>query len=686
VRTTSLQRYCENAVLALSAFTILWKGGKSLESTWLLAGVAGACTLLQYMRRGQKIEIRDQQIELVTFLLILWMFLSYIFSTTLNYGLDEVLRDTSLGLLLLWVLRREDPVSGGKKESFQERFFSILFSATIASCIIGIFIYIFQPVNRFVGTFFDWRFHTDYWPNAAAEFLLLAWPIVLLQSQHRRFVLPRTPLLRAVAAKVFPLIPTGLVLGCLLLTFSRGGIISFIGQVVLLTLLLFFRKGTEHRLRMHLLKIGASLAIGLLIFTGVNALRAPFHPVESVERKVTFTAAEGSSSVSERASFWKQAMDMTLERPLFGWGPGSFRFVQPHLQESVLATSDHPHNIFLKFSAERGVVGALLSLSLLFLIFTGGMHLTLRGKRLSANFDHTRFGSPLLFTALAGVVAHNLIDFNLQFVGIALPFTLCLGFLARGEEGKHVPVVKKKYRVLFRLLPPVIASLLLLFSFREGVYLVTSSMGRHAEAAGDGAAALDWYETSEGEWFTRDMELSRAMLFLDAGNLENAETVLRTSLRRNAQDGRTWKLLGTLLASSESFPEAIEAYKIAFAYNGWNDLGISNGLLQALLAETYLQETSDAAADSTHLTPHPDLQTFVPLIESRVRDFARAIEQNLHFAALSANPEEAVDILITLSVLSPEKAPEYRAMIEEIERETNEERERWSARKPGWIW
>src|SRR3989338_4863968 len=149
VRTTSLQRYCENAVLALSAFAILWKGGKSLESTWLLAGVAGACTLLQYMRRTQKIEVRDQHIELVTFLLIIWMFLSYIFSTTLNYGLDEVLRDTSLGLLLIWVLRREDPVSGGKKESFQERFFSLLFSATIASCIIGLFIYIFQPVNRF---------------------------------------------------------------------------------------------------------------------------------------------------------------------------------------------------------------------------------------------------------------------------------------------------------------------------------------------------------------------------------------------------------------------------------------------------------------------------------------------------------------------------------------------------------
>ncbi len=665
---------------------MLWKGGKTLESTWLLAGVAGICTLVQYFARSpafakatagrQRSEIRDQRIGILVLLFIVWTALSYAFSETLNYGLDEVLREGALGLLFLWYLHRGEEVSRGE-QTFEEQFFRLLSRITLISCIVGIFLYLFQPVSRFVGTFFDWRFHTDYWPNAAAEFLLLTWPIVLLTGETLRIRLPRARLLSAPLKHILPLLPTGFVLGCLFLTFSRGAITAFIGQIALLTILLLQRKGTEHKLRLHLSRIAASLLIGFLVFSGINALRSPLYPVESVQRKITFTAAEGSSSVSERASFWKQALRLTAERPVFGWGPGSFRFVQPHLQESVLATSDHPHNIFLKLSTERGIVAATLFAFLLFLIFTEGIHTVLRGKRLSISADSLRLGSPLLLIALAGVLAHNLIDFNLQFVGIALPFWLMLGMLLRTEEKKP------SYSLP---LTALIAALLLLVAFREGIYLLTSSIGRHAEARGDGAMALEWYEKSQNEWFTRDLDLSSANLYLEVGNFEEAEALLRTYLQKNAQDARGWKLLGTLLATLESWPEAIEAYEKAFAYGGWNDLSISHGLLQALLAETYMQPTSDAAADSTHLPLHPDLETYVPAIETRVLAFARAIEQNLHFAALSPNPEEAANILITLSVLSPERAREYRATMESIEREALEERERWKAREPGWLW
>jgi O-antigen ligase len=45
---------------------------------------------------------------------------------------------------------------------------------------------------------------------------------------------------------------------------------------------------------------------------------------------------------------------MSWERPMIGFGPGTFRFVQPQLQHEVLATSDHPHNVFLKLAMERG--------------------------------------------------------------------------------------------------------------------------------------------------------------------------------------------------------------------------------------------------------------------------------------------------------------------------------------------
>src|SRR3989344_150714 len=315
----------------------------------------------------------------------------------------------------------------------------------------------------------------------------------------------------------------------------------------------------------------------------------------------------------------------------------------------------------------------------LFLLFSKGLRTVLRGKRLSFFGDSLRLGSPLLFIALAGVIAHNLIDFNLQFVGIAFPFFLIGNFLVREQN-------TSKMKSPIRHITALFAVLLLLVATREGWYLVTSSLGRHAEARRDGATALHWYEQSRNEWFTRDLDLSRANLHLEGGNFEEAEAALRTYLQKNASDARAWNLLGRTLVTLERYPEAIDAFETAFAYGGWNDLSISNGLLQALLAETYTQETSDAAADSTHLVLHPDLQSFVPEIEKRVLAFAKAIEGNLHFVALSPNPEEAVQILITLSVLSPEKAPVYQMTIDSIERETAEERERWTAKTPGFLW
>ena len=159
---------CEQGVLLLLAFTVLYRGGKTLESTWLLFGIASMCSVVMYKQGTLQKKYFD--IWIIIMLFILWTLLSYVGSTTLNYGFDEVLRTGGLGLLLLWFLQQES-------EGFAERFFIWMTNLVIVSCLIGLLVYILQPVNRFVGTFFDMRFHTDYWPNAAADFLLLAWPI-----------------------------------------------------------------------------------------------------------------------------------------------------------------------------------------------------------------------------------------------------------------------------------------------------------------------------------------------------------------------------------------------------------------------------------------------------------------------------------------------------------------------------
>jgi hypothetical protein len=185
-------RIAQWSVFALLAFVILWKGGKSLDATWLLVGVAGLVTFIRYWNKSDSISSFHLPNVLWWSLILFvgWSVLSYVFSTTQNYGLDEILRDGSLILLLLWVVSQPEE----SRHKMREAVASVIVYSTFVACIIGIAVYVLQPVSRFVGTFFDFRFHTDYWPNAWAEYLLLAWPMVLLWALNT--TIPRTSFAR----------------------------------------------------------------------------------------------------------------------------------------------------------------------------------------------------------------------------------------------------------------------------------------------------------------------------------------------------------------------------------------------------------------------------------------------------------------------------------------------------------
>lgn len=696
MRFASKDQFLEIAVLTLLAFGVLWKGGKTLESTWLLLAIAACAVMYLYWKRMHEPKAEKSiALSVMPMLLIflLLSFLSLLFSSTQNYGLDEVLRDGGLIFLLYWVMERREASRASARHpllqlSFEEQFILLITTITVLCCAVGVIVYALQPVNRFVGTFFDFRFHTDYWPNAFAEFLLLAWPVVLLQAGKRIERGSLTAIQYYALDKILRFVPIGMVIGCLLLTYSRGALIAFIGQIALLTMLLWSRRTVGNRLKAPLQHIVASLLIGFAVFAGANEMRSFLHPIQPVSEKIAFGGAEGRSSVDERASFWKASALLTLHRPIFGWGPYSFRFVQPRYQKSVLATSDHPHNVFFKLSAERGIPAAVLFGIFLYVVFYRGVYLALSGKRFLESADPMRLGYTLLTVSIAGVIAHNLIDYNLQFVGISMPLWIMIGMVLR--HGPMLPFRRITHSWFtperIRTLAALSAALLLVIAVREGWYLLTSSAGRHAEAAGNRAEALEWYARSKGEWFSRDLHLSRTHLLLAEGNTDEAAENLTQYLDHNDEDARAWKLKGEIAMEENNFEEAITAYEKAFFLGSWNDLGISRGLLEALFAETYMQPTSDAAADSKRLILDPRIADFLPLIEDRVRNFALAIEQNTHFVALSPNPEEAVKILIILGVLKPDLTDEYQALMESIETKAAQDRGKMKARAPGWLW
>jgi O-antigen ligase len=632
--------------------SVLWKGGKALDITWLLGILAVCVTLLSYhYDRQMKRETKVTEVSIYPWLLLLtflgWSIASFALSQTLNYGLDEILRDTSLILLLFWMtrrIRREDGVL------FLERMMVTISVATLVACAVGVGVYSMQPVSRFVGTFFDYRFTTDYWPNAWGEYLLLAWPIAFFWV--RKQLLP------------FRMLVLGVVFGCLLLSYSRGAFLSLTAEAVVFAVLggtvAYRQKAVQMKnvaKELSVFVVAALIAIG--VFAGVNELRAKNHEVQSVVEKATFTAAEGTSSINERSEFWKEAFTLAQEKPLFGWGPYSFRFIQPRLQKGIFITSDHPHNVFLKLAMERGWPAAGLFLLIVLGALGVGTRMLFKKNLLPIH----AWGIPVAMTSIIGVMLHLQLDYNLQFVGVALPFFLLLGYLYSFINFSGLLELK-------RGLECALAACLCLVLITEGIFLGISSVGRRMQAQENAQGALYWYGLARLQLFTRDMHLSRTQLYLDHGDLTQASEALDQYFQQNGEDARAWIMKGDIARYSEKYPEALEAYEQAYKRGKYNYLPPLEGLIVTM------KQLNQGDALKQRKAEFDDV----------LNKYADAILQNSHFIALSQNVEEFAQLTTMMSLAYPNDIIRYKELRQKVLAHASEEREKYTARDSGFLW
>ncbi len=641
----SLRSVFGHALIILIGVAILWKGGKGLEVTWLLPLLAalGALSLWVNSKKGG-VGAVAWPAWLAAGLFGLWTVVSFFFSETRNYGLDEVIRDLSLTLLWLQLLR----LVPAPREALARRVIDALVYAALFATLIGLAVYVFQPVSRFVGSFFDPRYHTDYWPNAWAELVLLVWPLAAWKG------IEAAGRLRQVWFGV-----VGLLLGSILLSFSRGAFIALVGQIVLFGCLAWWMVPKKKRaLRRALILAGIALASALILFFVGNALRGVFHPVQDVGSKVTFTADEGTSSIDERRDFWAQAWALSLEKPVFGHGPYSFRFLQPRLQDSVYATSDHAHNLWLKLAMERGWPAAILWTIMV------GFSLWLAARRTAE--DREWSWQPLAALGAVGVLAHVLIDYNLQFVGIALPFWTLLGLMAAPATWKKAPHLVNVGQNAVELM---VVLLLTCVTVREAAYLVTSSLGRKAEMRGDVTTAQQWYAESADSWFARDLHLGSAGIALQQNDLPNALAALESYFHENAQDARAYSLRAAVLERAGNYPAAARDLAQAFAWSKFNDLKV-------------LRRWVSLSQYDGNVPPPPLEET-----QTVVKAFAEAFRQNSHFILLGDNVEEFSTICWMQEVENEQGLRDFcRERLPAVTAQAKEARSTLDARKRGRLW
>ncbi len=175
--------------------------------------------------------------------------------------------------------------------------------------------------------------------------------------------------------RLFRLLLSAVLAGGMVLTRSRGGLAA-----LLFTLLCLW--GSERRRRRWpLWPVALTGAIAAVLLAGALALTAgfplPLHPPSPTPDPPSSTEI----SVSTRISLLKSTASIFLDRPLFGWGWGSFPFLYPRFKEAgVWYTVFHAHNEWLQIAAEGGIAGfALIALALV-LLFRGLIRAAAEGK------------------------------------------------------------------------------------------------------------------------------------------------------------------------------------------------------------------------------------------------------------------------------------------------------------------
>lgn len=191
----------------------------------------------------------------------------------------------------------------------------------------------------------------------------------------------------------------------LLLSASRGGIISFAVEVLILFVLLLVRRVQSTRVI-----FGAVIVlVGVLIVTwiGANQVLARFSGMQSIE-----------VSAGKRTAMQRDTLRIFLDHPVIGTGLGTLQMVYPpydSLYDGRIV--NHAHNDYLEALAETGILGGFCCLWFLSVLF---LH-ALKGL---FNLG-TSFGAALNFSGLiacCGLLVHSLVDFNLHIPANALLF------------------------------------------------------------------------------------------------------------------------------------------------------------------------------------------------------------------------------------------------------------------------
>ena len=226
----------------------------------------------------------------------------------------------------------------------------------------------------------------------------------------------------------------------LVMTTSRGGIISLVAEIMFLVVVTAIwrsqnerRRTRSGRLKHAGTRVGMAAALLFGLFIGVMALGGEFSIYRFIDSVNTDDPTTG------RAHFWSVTLDIIKAHPYVGTGLGAFGVVYTKYDtRNGFFRLEQAHNDYLQVLSDGGIIGGVLALSFVVLLF----YLALKCARSKDDF---RRGVAL--AALSGcfaVLVHSFFDFTLHTTSNALLF-LVMAALAT-LDGRVENIVTKRHK------------------------------------------------------------------------------------------------------------------------------------------------------------------------------------------------------------------------------------------------
>jgi len=215
---------------------------------------------------------------------------------------------------------------------------------------------------------------------------------------------------RGLKRDIFPLaiLLTVVPVTALMLSASRGGIIGFSLEIVVLVLLARSRKAWQGQ-RATVAAIVALVAVGAVAWVGIS--RAVERFSETSIHDVT---------LGRRASMFRGAAHIFRDHPIKGTGLGTMIDVFPAYEPAYDGKLiDHVHDDYIEGLAETGLLGGICGALFLWMLYQEAR------KNFAAEQGHfSRAIHAGAIMAVSGLLLHSFVDFNLQIPANALLFLL----------------------------------------------------------------------------------------------------------------------------------------------------------------------------------------------------------------------------------------------------------------------